>query len=54
FYSDMRNQWVIIQLTGRELSLELLFPDDEELATRLLRYPALLWKIENVKRHLSR
>ena len=34
-----------------ELSPELLFPDDEELANRLIRYPALLWKIENVKRH---
>ena len=33
------------------LSPELLFPDDEELANRLIRYPALLWKIENVKRH---
>jgi hypothetical protein len=37
-----------------ELSPELLFPDDEELANRLLRYPALLWKLENVKRHLSK
>ncbi len=37
-----------------ELSPELLFPDDEELANRLTRYPALLWKIENVKRHLSK
>lgn len=36
-----------------ELSPELLFPDDEELANRLIRYPALLWKLENVKRHLS-
>ena len=37
-----------------ELSPELLFPDDEDLANRLLRYPALLWKLENVKRHLSK
>jgi len=37
-----------------ELSPELLFPDDEELANRLARYPALLWKIENVRRHLSK
>jgi predicted nucleotidyltransferase component of viral defense system len=36
------------------LSPELLFPDDEDLANKLLRYPALLWKIENVKRHLSK
>ncbi len=37
-----------------ELSPELLFPDDEELTNRLRRHPALLWKIENVKRHLSK
>jgi predicted nucleotidyltransferase component of viral defense system len=37
-----------------ELSPELLFPDDEELANRLTRYPPLLWKIENVRRHLSK
>jgi hypothetical protein len=35
-----------------ELSPELLFPDDEELANRLKRYPPLLWKIGNVKQHL--
>jgi hypothetical protein len=37
-----------------ELSPELLFPDDEEMAGRLARHPVLLWKIENVKRYLSR
>lgn len=37
-----------------ELSPELLFPDEEEMANRLRRHPALLWKIENVKRHLSK
>ncbi len=37
-----------------ELLPDLLFPSDEELANRLARYPALLWKIENVKRHLSK
>lgn len=37
-----------------ELSPELLFPDDEELVNRLTRYPALLWKIGNVRRHLSK
>ncbi len=35
-----------------ELQPELLFPDDEGLASRLARYPALLWKVENVRRHL--
>ena len=37
-----------------KLSPELLFPDDEQLANRLRRHPALLWKIENVKRHRSK
>ena len=37
-----------------KLSPEILFPDDEELTNRLQRHPALLWKIDNVKRHLSR
>mgnify|MGYP000497098086 CR=1 FL=1 len=36
------------------LSPELLFPDDEEMVNRLALYPALLWKIENVKQHLSK
>ncbi len=35
-----------------ELSPKLLFPDDMEMVARLKRYPALLWKIENVKQHL--
>lgn len=37
-----------------ELLPALLFPDDGDLADRLSRHPALLWKIENVRRHLSR
>jgi len=37
-----------------ELLPELLFPDDAEMVARLKRYPALLWKIENVKQHLSK
>lgn len=28
---------------------ELLFPDDEELATRLQQHPALLWKAQNAR-----
>ena len=31
-----------------------LFPDDEKLANRLTRYPELLWKVENVRWHLSK
>lgn len=34
-----------------ELSPALLFPDDEELAGKLARHPALLWKAQNAKRH---
>ena len=37
-----------------ELAPELLFPDDSEMASRLQRHPALRWKIDNVKRHLSK
>ncbi len=37
-----------------ELLPELLFPDDERLAGQLKRHPALLWKVENVKQHLSK
>jgi hypothetical protein len=37
-----------------ELSPELLFPGDNEMANRIQRHPALLWKIDNVTRHLSK
>lgn len=37
-----------------ELLPELLFPDDAEIADRLRRHPALLWKMENAKRYASR
>lgn len=37
-----------------ELAPELLFPDDSEMANRMQRHPALRWKIDNVKRHLSK
>ncbi len=36
-----------------ELRPELLFPDDEPLADRLRRHPALRWKVENARRHRS-
>lgn len=70
FTSELREQaWsvveslVLLDETEREyvdrvhlgdLQPALLFPDDEALADRLLRHPALLWKIANVRRHLSR
>jgi predicted nucleotidyltransferase component of viral defense system len=34
-----------------QLHGELLFPDASALADRVNRHPALLWKIENVRRH---
>lgn len=34
-----------------ELQPELLFPNDEEMAKRLRRHPALLWKVENARAH---
>jgi predicted nucleotidyltransferase component of viral defense system len=37
-----------------ELRPELLFPNDDEMADSLRRHPALLWKIENVQRHLAK
>jgi predicted nucleotidyltransferase component of viral defense system len=33
---------------------ELLFPEQPEIVERIRRHPALLWKAENVARHLSR
>ena len=37
-----------------ELRPDLLFPDDEDLASAVSRHPALLWKAENAKRHRKR
>ena len=51
---DEAEREFIDRVHAGELMPELLFPDDEELANRLTRYPALLWKIENVRRHLSK
>lgn len=51
---DDEEREYIDRVHAGELSPELLFPDNEELVNRLIRYPALLWKIENVKRHLSK
>lgn len=49
---DEAEREYIDRVHAGELSPEVLFPNDEELANRLMRYPALLWKIENVRRHL--
>ncbi len=51
---DDEEREYIDRVHAGKLSPELLFPDDEELTNRLRRHPALLWKIENVKRHLSK
>ena len=37
-----------------ELRPEMLFPDDSEEAGRLVKHPAILWKIQNVKNYLAR
>lgn len=50
---DDQEQAYIDRIHAGDLSPELLFPDDEELTSRLRRHPALRWKIENVRRHLS-
>ena len=51
---DEAEREYIDRVHAGELLPSLLFPDDEELADRLLRHPAVLWEIENVRRHLSR
>lgn len=51
---DEAEREYIDRVHAGELSPELLFPDDEKMANRLARHPALLWKIENVRRHLSK
>jgi hypothetical protein len=33
---------------------ELLFPDEAAIVGRIRQHPALLWKADNVARHLSR
>ncbi len=50
---DVEREYIDRVHAGK-LSPELLFPDDEQLANRLRRHPALSWKIENVKRHRSK
>ena len=42
------------RLQAGELRPDVLFPDDHELAGRLARHPALLWKAENARRHKRR
>jgi hypothetical protein len=37
-----------------DLRPELLFPDDPDMVERLNRHPALLWKVENARRHATR
>ena len=39
------------RIQAGQLRPDLLFPDDEALAGRLARHPALLWKAQNAKRH---
>ena len=39
------------RLQAGDLLPELLFPDDPQLAERLARHPALLWKAQNAREH---
>jgi len=49
------NEEGYIAAVGRgDLPLDTLFPDSSEEAARLAQHPALLWKIENVRKHLKR
>lgn len=41
------------RLQAGDLRPELLFPEDQGLAERLARHPALLWKARNAGRHLG-
>jgi|GEM_PF-3000733 len=50
--SEVEDKYVEAIMKG-ELSLSLLFPQDKEEAERLALHPALLWKMANVKRHLT-
>jgi hypothetical protein len=42
------------RLQPGDLGPELLFPEDQEMASRLARHPALLWKARNAKGHQGR
>jgi len=41
-------------MAARNYRPELLFPDEGAIVARIKQHPALLWKAENVARHLSR
>jgi predicted nucleotidyltransferase component of viral defense system len=42
------------RIQAGELRPDLLFPNDEDIAERLARHPALLWKAQNAKQHKKR
>jgi len=42
------------RLQAGDLCPDLIFPHDQELAGRLARHPALLWKAQNARRHRGR
>jgi len=43
----------IKEVTKGHLRLDILFTEDEEVATRLSKHPALVWKIKNVRKTLD-
>jgi hypothetical protein len=51
---DEAEQEYIDRIQIGELHAELLFPDDEALTERLNRHPVLRWKVDNVRKFLSK
>jgi hypothetical protein len=43
----------IKEVTKGQLRLDILFTEDEKVAARLSKHPALLWKIKNVRKALD-
>lgn len=43
----------IKEVTKGQLRLDILFTEDEQVAARLSKHPALLWKIKNVRKALD-
>ncbi len=49
-----REQTYLDAIASGQYRPELLFPDHSEIAARIERHPALVWKANNVAQHLSR
>lgn len=49
-----REEAYLEAIANRRYRPELLFPKDPEIIERIRQHPALLWKADNVARHVSR